>query len=409
LTSNKINFVFYTLGIAISGILSFIFIPVVVQMCGKEIYATYSMILNTLSIICMFCYAWVGQSYIRFYTKKKTQLDSVSNNLLSKSLILGSCFFVPLSLVITPVSFSELVLFIPTFFLFGYYCYYVLVFQAKQKASLIMICEVLRTSLNIIVAIILLKAFGANHSITTLAISLLSSYAIPLTILHFKNREEKKDLNPQETKAITKQIMSFGIPIAIFLSGSLALSVNDRFIISKLVNKESAGIYAAIYDTINKGVIAIFSPILMTFYPVVTQLYNNNEKKLALKKIKKLIWIEVLLISLGLIVLVLICPYLIELIFKQKADTNLQWTTFLVFFGVCLWQIAMLVHKPLELQQKTKLMAVAVIIALVVNVGLNYFLITKKSSLVIPAITTIIGSLVYIGIVVSFSIKKNKS
>jgi hypothetical protein len=146
----------------------------------------------------------------------------------------------------------------------------------------------------------------------------------------------------------------------------------------------------------------------MTFYPVITQLHNNNEKQLALKKINKLIWIEVLLIFVGLILLIVICPYLLELIFKQKANTNLQWTTCLVFVGVCLWQIAMLVHKPLELQQKTELMAVAVIIAFVVNVSLNYFLITKNSSLVIPAITTITGSLVYIGIVVSFSIKKNK-
>ena len=408
MASNKINFLFYSLGIAISGILSFIFIPVVVQKCGKETYATYSMIFNTLSIVCMFCYAWIGQSFVRFYSQQPQQLIIVSIKLLNKSLVIGFAVFVPLVFIITTISFSELLWFMPTFFLFGYYCYFLLVFQAKQKAFLIMICEVVRTAINIVSTIILLHFFDYQNAVQVLAVSLLLSYLIPLIVFQFQIEKFTNKLSRAETKTITKQIIQFGIPIALFLSGSLALSANDRFIISKFINKETAGTYAAIYDTINKGVIAIFSPILMTFYPVITQLHNNNEKQLALKKINKLIWIEVLLIFVGLILLIVICPYLLELIFKQKANTNLQWTTCLVFVGVCLWQIAMLVHKPLELQQKTELMAVAVIIAFVVNVSLNYFLITKNSSLVIPAITTITGSLVYIGIVVSFSIKKNK-
>lgn len=408
MSSSKLNFLFYLAGIVISGLLSFLLIPVIVHICGKEVYGTYSLIFNSLSIIGMFCYAWVGQSYIRFFSQKNTQLDFVSSNLLKKSLIIGVCLFIPLSLFITPISIIELVLFMPTFFLFGYYCYYLLVFQAKQKAFLVMICEVLRTSINIIVAIILLRVFGTTHSIAILAISLFSSYVVPLTILHYKNKDEHTFLNELEIKAKTKQIISFGIPIAFFLSGSLALSVNDRFIITKLVNKESAGTYSAIYDIINKGIIAVFSPILMTFYPIIANLYNKHKEKQAVKKIKKLILLELGLMILGFIVLILVCPYMLELIFKQKVDEHLKKVTYLVYIGVCLWQIAMLAHKPLELKQKTKFMAFAVFVAFIVNASANYFLLKNSSNLIIPAITTIVGSIVYILLVLLYSFKISK-
>ena len=91
---------FYAAGIIISGILSFLLIPIIVQLCGKEVYGTYSLIFNSLSVTGMFCYAWVGQSYIRFYSQKKNQLSSVSNKLLKKSLTIGFFFFF---IIISPI------------------------------------------------------------------------------------------------------------------------------------------------------------------------------------------------------------------------------------------------------------------------------------------------------------------
>ena len=160
-----------------------------------------------------------------------------------------------------------------------------------------MICEIIRTAINILVALTLLQFFGNKHSIEILAVALFFSYLLPLMILIYKNKLNKVELDNKSVQAITKQIVQFGIPIALFLSGSLALSVNDRFLISYLINKESAGTYAAIYDVMNKGVIAVFSPILMTFYPVIAKLYNEKKEEEAflrtlekgLKKIDEII------------------------------------------------------------------------------------------------------------------------
>lgn len=397
--SSKLNFLFYSVGIAISGILSFLFIPLVVQLYGKGLYATYTIVFNILSIVSMFCYAWVGQSYIRFYSKYGSELLQISKGLITKSLSLAVIIFIILGLLATDITIYQLLFFIPTFFIFGYYCFLLLVLQAHQKAKIVMLCEVLRTTLNIIAAFAFIKVFPNQNELNLLAIALFISYIIPTVILFYKTKTSKVSYSLENKVAITKQLLSFGIPIAFFLSGSIALSANDRILLAFFIDKETAGTYAAIYDLINKGVVAIFSPILMTFYPIISNHYNNNEKQLAYKKLKKTILIEVVLIIFGFIALTVVCSYLLQIIFNQQMPGNLQNVTYLIFIGVCLWQLAMLVHKPLELKEQTKYMAIAVLIAFVFNLISNIIIFQFSNNLIYPAITTILGSLIYIAFV----------
>ena len=296
--SSKLNFLFYSVGIAISGILSFLFIPLVVQLYGKGLYATYTIVFNILSIVSMFCYAWVGQSYIRFYSKYGSELLQISKGLITKSLSLAVIIFIILGLLATDITIYQLLFFIPTFFIFGYYCFLLLVLQAHQKAKIVMLCEVLRTTLNIIAAFAFIKVFPNQNELNLLAIALFISYIIPTVILFYKTKTSKVSYSLENKVAITKQLLSFGIPIAFFLSGSIALSANDRILLAFFIDKETAGTYAAIYDLINKGVVAIFSPILMTFYPIISNHYNNNEKQLAYKKLKKTIMMGISLVVL---------------------------------------------------------------------------------------------------------------
>jgi O-antigen/teichoic acid export membrane protein len=378
-------------------------------MYGVEVYGKYSMNFNLLCIIAMFCYAWLGQSFIRFYSHASQAMFSVCLSLLTKSLLIGALAFAFLCKLITNASNVEIFGLVPSFFLFGYYCFFLLVSQAKQKAKLVMFCEVLRTLINIVLLAIFYKLFGVINSNFALISSLFFSYLIPIFIVYKKTAESTKSVGNEDLMEIKNLVFNYGIPIGIFLSVSLALSVNDRYIISYFVGKQQAGIYSAIYDVLNKGIIALFSPLLMTFYPVIANLYNKNNKEQAIKKINKLILLELGLMTTGFIILIFVCPYLLELIFKQKVDVHLQKVTYLIFIGVCLWQIAMLAHKPLELKQKTKFMAFAVFAAFIVNACANYFFLKSSKDLIIPAITTIIGSGIYIILVVLYSFKNSKN
>lgn len=405
-SKNTINLLLYFSGIAISGLLSFIFIPIVIKMYGVEIYGKYSMNFNLLCIISMFCYAWLGQSFIRFYSHASQAMFSICLSLLTKSLLIGALVFAIICKLLTSSSYLEVLSFLPSFLLFGYYCFFLLVSQAKQKAKMVMFCEVLRTLINIVLLIIFnvfFKAISANYA---LVLSLFSSYLIPTIIIYRKASDRSINVTKEDFIEIKSLVFNYGIPIGIFLSASLALSVNDRYIISYFMGKQEAGIYSAIYDVINKGVTAFFSPLLMTFYPIIAALYNSGNKIGAIKKIKQIVVLELIVTIVGLSVLILIIRFFLHTVFQKDMPESLYSVCYMVYLGVCFWQVSILVHKPLELLQKTKIMAITVIICLVVNFILNIFGINYFKDLRIPAFTTIITSLLYLVIVLLISNKK---
>jgi O-antigen/teichoic acid export membrane protein len=405
----SLNLLYYYFGIAISGILSFLFIPAIIKMCGVNVYANFSIIFNILNITAILAYSWLGQSYIRFATFYNSYtLYALSKKLLLKSLAIGSVVFIILSLLFSKSSFSSIIFFLPAFFLFGFYNFFILYHQSQHNASLIMVAEVIRTALNLILPTLFFLIINKQNYLLVLAITTALSYTVSLLL--FYNKVKNKDMqstNQLERKEITSKILKFGLPISIFLSGSIALSVNDRIILSNTTNDYIAGEYSAIYDIINKGIIAVFSPILMTFYPILTNLYNKNKKKEAIEIIKKLLFVEILLTIIGVIFVYFFGPLLMPLLFKSEYNSSLNLVAIFLFVGVCLWQIAMILHKPLELSENTKYMALFVIIAFILNVTLNCIFIIKYKNIVVPAITTITSSLLYIILIMNFT-KKNK-
>ena len=172
MASNKLNFIFYATGIIASGVLSFLLIPVIVQLYGKQAYGSFSLMFNLLSIVCMLCYAWVGQSFIRFYNGKQPDLFKVCKRLLNKSLIIGSVVFSVLLLFTTNLSLTTFVLLLCTFLVFGYYCFLLLVFQALRKALVIMFCEVLRTGMNVLLAFIFIKIYDKKNMLDLLVLAM---------------------------------------------------------------------------------------------------------------------------------------------------------------------------------------------------------------------------------------------
>lgn len=406
-----INYFYYSLGFIIPGVLSFLFIPFVMRSYGAGVYAQYSLIFNTLSTVSIFCYGWVGQSFIRFYSKEEAGLLGTVSKFLWKSLLAGSFFFSILVFLITNISFENFLLLIPSFFLAGYYSFFLLTCQAKQDAKRVAISEALRTMIIIGLPLFCYLFFSDEYALKVLLISLFISYLIPLmTVLKkdsgasyfFFNREEGEVFSVME-----KKIKSYGIPVALFLSLSLALSVNDRFIIAKFLGYKDSGNYAALYDILNKGVAFSCSPVVMTFYPHIVKEYNAKNEQGAYISLAKAILMELCIFLSGFIILYFWGDVLLAFIFKNSVPPGFRQFLSIVYTAVFVWQIAMLVHKPLELRMKTKHLAIGVSIALIVNLVLNWVFISKYKDVSIAAYTTLGSSLLYIFYVAFFSLKRN--
>jgi O-antigen/teichoic acid export membrane protein len=173
------------------------------------------------------------------------------------------------------------------------------------------------------------------------------------------------------------------------------LNVSDRYIIDYYLTDKELGTYSAIYDLLYKGVSLLYAPILVAGYPIMSQKYNSGNKKEAFQFLKKLILFEVLIFIVIVVTAFFLRGFFLEkivgiIITDQELELILP-----IIFGAFIWQLAVLVHKPLEFELRTKTMLLFSIIALLVNVVLNIVFIPKYG-IVFASYTTFVSALVYL-------------
>jgi O-antigen/teichoic acid export membrane protein len=155
------------------------------------------------------------------------------------------------------------------------------------------------------------------------------------------------------------------------------------------------GAYSAIYDLLYKSITLLYAPILVAGFPIMTQKYNSGDKKGALKFLKKLILFEVLIF-----IVIVVTAFFLKGFFLEKivgiiiTDQTLE-LILPIIFGAFIWQLAMLIHKPLEFELKTKTMLLFIIMALTANVVLNIVFIPAYGIL-FAAYSTFLSALLYL-------------
>ncbi len=388
----------YGVGVIIPGILSFFFIPLVVQLFDVSVFAKFSIVQNATNLFVLFSFGWLNQGIIRFYSKYQNSdefISAVYRLFLISSLagVFASIFlfiFLQLSLFA-----SILVFFI--FIFTGLYSILISIKQANVKPVTIMILEIIRTLLLISLPYFSIKNSWQIDQLVTLLSALFISFLVPILfdlkiLLGVLNHTVK-----QKPFAIfRKRLFNYGYPITIFLGISLALNVSDRFIIAQILDYDLSGKYAALYDIIGKSVTMACAPILMAFFPAITNQYNARNYG----KVKRLLFTAIFAeLAIFLIIFSVIYFFggsIFSKLFSGKIDLEIIKLAIPIFFGIALWQFAMLIHKPLELKQKTIQLAIGVSIAFTVNIIANWYFIKLYQSVTPAAYCTIGSSIVYL-------------
>ena len=93
--------------------------------------------------------------------------------------------------------------------------------------------------------------------------------------------------------------------------------------------------------------------------------------------------------------------YLIQIMIPEL-DNSMKEIMIPIFVGGFLWQLAILVHKPLEIEEKTLTMVVCIMFSVVTNlIGNIYFL--PNYGIIATAYTMIISAIIYIIFSILFS------
>lgn len=411
------NFSIYFLGLITSGLISFITIPLIVKYYGIESYGSFSLIQNIILVLISFGGGWLNQCVLRF--------NNYSTNFKFTIFQLYFVTFFPLSLIcfiiLTVMKAGVLISVIgaTTMFLGSLMALSIVFYQSRFNARKSFYFDFIR------IVIFALMVFTFNYvlhqipSLLRLLLSFFISYLISFFFLlkidfkflkvsvslFFKNFG--KDYFTELFKK-NNYLFHYGWPLALWFTVSSLLNVSDRYIIDYYLTDKELGTYSAIYDLLYKGITLLYAPILVAGFPIMTQKYNLGNKKEAFQFLKKLILFEIVIFLVIVVVAYFLRVFFIERIVGIVVTEETLELVLPIIFGAFVWQLAMLAHKPLEFELKTKKMLLFSVVALVVNVVLNLIFVPQYG-IVFASYTTLISALVYLLLsIIAIYLEKNK-
>lgn len=398
------NFSIYFLGLCFSGLVSFLTIPAIIKFYGIEDYGKFSLLQNIVLIFISFGGGWLNQCVLRF--------NDHSQNFKFKIFQLYFFLIIPLIIlyVIVMMTFKIdlfLCLFgILTIILGVISLISITFFQSSLNARKSFYFDLIRVLSFVFSIYILYIVLPNSDSLYLLIFSLFFSYFISFTyilfidfhfirsviMLFFKKNSLKNNL-----KLVTesKYLFNYGWPIAFWFTVASVLNVSDRYIISHYSTTNDLGIYSAIYDLLYKGVTLLYSPILVAGYPIMTQKFNQGFKQDAFKFLRKLIFFEFIIFFIVILITCFFKVFFIEKIVGIAVTHKSLDIIVPIICGAFVWQLSMLIHKPLEFGLKSKTMLLIVIISLLFNVVLNLIFIPSYGIL-FAAYSTLFSALIYL-------------
>ena len=409
------NIIFYFFGILVGGFINFFSIPVIIEIYGVESYGQFSLIQNIVLIIISFGSGWLSQNILRFNDNSST--FKVNIILLYYITILPILIISLFSIVLIKYNLTIAVISSLTIAIGGITAIINSFYQSTFNAKKNVFFDIFRVT-GFIFCVYLFSKIKGGDLLTYLVISFFFSYLIAFVLkikndfilirkvffIYIRNIKQKTIIKVFKRNL---NFLHYGLPLSLWFTFSSILNVGDRYTIDLFIDKSAVGNYSAIYDLIYKGVSISFTPILSAGYPIISKLYNQGKVAKAFDFIYKLIFFEVLILVIGVFTLSYfnLDKFFLEKIVRlQYSDTNAK-LVLLILIGAIIWQIAMLVHKPLELKLKTKQMLLFVTIALIFNLLFNFLLVPQYGT-IMSGYATIISASIYLLLCFSYSFFK---
>ncbi len=406
----------YSVTKIIPGVMGLIAVIVFIRMIGAEEYGKYSVQLSFLMACSAFTVGWLNQSTLRYYSKYQNdqQLPQIFFIGLVFSLLLGSLILVIGSLVtINSQKFPLTNIGLALFLALCFFQFLSTVLRAQLRPNVVIIVTALQSILGIVLPLLLLWVLGPNHKY--LLLGLAGSYiALPLVFSVFNIGRLKifwlsANDNRHQYKLILSEFFRYGFPLSLWFGVSLSLPFFDRFFIEYFYGFENTGIYASFTDLVIRIFSILLFPLTLAAHPRIMSAWNNNNQSGAIT-----IWRKALQYQLGIFIILvatvmIFTDQIFSLLMVALPELNISYSYLLmpILIGGFLWQFALLCHKPLEMDQRTKLMVVLMLAALCVNL-IGNIVYLPHYGIIATAYTYMASAGVYIIAVIYFSRNKFK-
>lgn len=402
-TFAKNSFIYFA-GRIISGFIIFFSIPLIIRCYGVTSYGEYSLVQNIILINISLNTGWLNQCILRFNSSTKTFNQRIYKLLLTillPSLVIGFIY-----LIVNNHTWWNIIFALTTIILGGFVAVTVTFHQSKFNAKISVVINFIRVVSYVLSILVLYIFLGPKYPLDILIFSFFISYFITsLSILYksrgfFNKNFNIGKLNIERLKSFfhneeTLKFLNYGWPLVFWFISASLINVFSRYAIDYFLDKSAVGVYSSIFDLLNKGIILIFSPLLIAGYPLISKQYNEGQKTKAYKTIKYILILELLIFLFILLIAYLFRDSFIINIVGIPITPEAKAIVFPILIGVFFWQLAMFVHKLLELELKTKLMLIFIVVALIINITLNVAYLPTLG-IIISAYATTISAFAYL-------------
>jgi O-antigen/teichoic acid export membrane protein len=405
----------YLMSKVVPGFFGLISVPIFVRLIGIEGYGRLSVILPILLALVGAGSGWLQQSMLRFHPSAEDSSGGTESP-FHRAVLYGTVLAVlGLALVLLPILVG---LHYPWKVrgIAEAYCAFQLIYlvhltrlQARLQPRAVLMNEALRSSAGFFLPIALVLVAG-RRSFSLVLLGLALAYVLPLFTgwgrirspvgIARLGRDHPRDQG--STPRILKELWRFGWAVALWLMLCQAMPIVGRSAIERYSGYAQAGVYASLYELAVRSFSLFASPVTQAAHPRIMRAWNLGDYTAARRTIGHAIRMQVLMFIPVEVIGIVFAGRLTRL--ALGAGTPVPgYLLPLLMLGGFLWQIALLVHKPLEIMQRTKTMLCAILIVLLIELAGNYLLV-PKFGMKAAVIVFVAGALAYIALVASHGV-----
>lgn len=351
----------YGVAQAVPGVTMLASVPIWIRMVGGEQYGEYAVIWAVGIASAAFSTGWLRQSLLR-----ETGLPAGTLSALPRWSV-AACVAVPGAVVAvaSPWVLGRDPLDLAIACCFGTSVAVALivttVLQQRERPTMVALAESGRAVATLALSLALVAAVSPTSQ-SLLAAAAIANFAV-VVLARARGAAGSDGRLPTEVLAAW---WAYGWPLSVWLGLAPAMLYSDRVLLGPFVADATLGAYAASSDLVVRGVAVVATPVAMVLHPALMRAANMGQSAAAVAASRR--WAVRLAAVLGIgIVLVAVAGRWLNDLLLEGGSVSTS-TLLGLSVGASLWQLGLLLHKPLEIARRTGVMLG--VLSLALSVGL---------------------------------------
>lgn len=383
----------YGLAKVIPGIVMLLSIPVWISLFGADAYAQYSIVWAGTVLSCSVSLGWLRQALLRGTGMADRSLHDPPRPLIFVLMLAAALPVMLLTWLVQGRGTVDLAIATVAAGLFAFTfagsLLALTMAQRSERAKAYNAAEVVRSVLGLICSVSLGQTVGVEAGLGVLLVGNLVGNIGGIITANRLTRPGRTHVHPFDTQAA----WAYGWPLGIWVTLAALVLYLDRFILKFSITPGEFATYVATADLVVRGMSMLSYPIAMAVYPASMRLQNSGNDLEALRLVRRWTWVLAGLLFAAVAGITLVGPSLLETVID---GSNVEPLIIMALaLGAGGWQLALLVHKPLEFARRTQLMLWLLAMA-VLSEALTTLVLVGTYGAVGAAIGLAVGSVTYL-------------